>query len=170
MTLRAGVATSPFGPCLLAESARGICHLAFLEPLEREPAIAEMRAAWPLAELVWDETHVGQLAARIFDPARCAAAPWQVYVRGTPFQLQVWQALLRVPPGAPVSYGQLAAATGHPLAGRATGTALGRNPVAFLIPCHRVVRADGSCGHYRWGANRKRAILAWEEAAKPANR
>ncbi|MEI8037991.1 MAG: methylated-DNA--[protein]-cysteine S-methyltransferase [Verrucomicrobiota bacterium] len=162
MTLDAGVAASPFGACLLARSALGICHLAFFEPLERDPAIAAMRAAWPLADVLWDDDRAGRLAARIFDPSRHSAVRWQVFVRGTPFQLRVWHELLRVPPGAPVSYGQLAAAAGMPRAARATGTALGHNPVAFLIPCHRVIRASGASGAYRWGAGRKRAILAWE--------
>jgi AraC family transcriptional regulator of adaptative response/methylated-DNA-[protein]-cysteine methyltransferase len=83
-------------------------------------------------------------------------------VRGTSFQLRVWRALLRVPPGTFVSYGQLANAAGNPRAARATGAAVACNPVAFLIPCHRVIRADGTLGGYRWGVARKRAILAWE--------
>lgn len=162
ITLHAGVAASPFGPCLIAEATRGICHLAFFDPPDRVYAIAALRAAWPRAEVIWNDDHANRLAARIYDPARGPSAPWQVFVRGTPFQLRVWRSLLRVPPGSLVSYGQLAAAAGNPQASRATGTAVGRNPVAFLIPCHRVIRATGAIGTYRWGAERKRALLAWE--------
>lgn len=169
MTLHAGVAVSPFGCCLIGETTRGICHLAFFDPPERVHASAEMRAAWPLADVIWDDDQAVHLAARIFDPSRRhQSVPWQVFVRGTQFQLRVWRALLRVAPGELVSYGQLAAATGNPKATRATGTAIGSNPVAFLIPCHRVIPATGGTGHYRWGADRKRAILAWETSPTPA--
>ena len=89
---------------------------------------------------------------------------WKVHVRGTEFQLRVWRSLLRIGPGQVVSYSTLAAAAGNPKASRATGSAVGANPVSFLIPCHRVIRQDGDCGNYRWGAERKRAILAWEAA------
>lgn len=169
LTLNAGVATSPFGPCLIAETTRGICHLAFFEPPDREHAIAAMLTAWPLAEVIWNEAHAKRLAARIFGRARGPSAPWQVFVRGTPFQLRVWRALLDVPRGSRVSYGQLAAAADNPKASRATGTAIGRNPVAFLIPCHRVIRATGATGAYRWGVERKRALLAWETSQADAS-
>lgn len=164
LTLRAGVATSPFGDCLIAETTRGICHLTFFEPDQREQAITAMRAAWPLAGMQWDDRHAGRRAAQIFTTGRAGnpSVRWKVWVRGTLFQVRVWQALLNVPIGTRVTYGQLAATVGHPAAARATGTALGNNPIAFLIPCHRVVRSTGDTGHYRWGCDRKRAILAWE--------
>jgi AraC family transcriptional regulator of adaptative response/methylated-DNA-[protein]-cysteine methyltransferase len=162
LTLHAGSAASPFGPCLIAETTRGICHLAFFDTEDRAQAIAELAAAWPLARLHWDEDHAIRLTAQIFDSSHGCRQPLKVHVRGTAFQLRVWRALLQVPPTTRISYGQLAAAAGKPLAYRATGTALGHNPVAFLIPCHRVTRADGTPGNYRWGSARKRAILAWE--------
>jgi len=169
MTLHAGVASSLFGPCLVAQSTRGICHLAFFDPPDRERAIAAMRATWPLAEVIWKDAHAHRLAARIFESARAPEEPWQVFVRGTPFQLSIWRALLGVPRGSRVSYGQLSSAAGHPNASRAAGTAIGRNPVAFLIPCHRVIRATGAIGAYRWGAERKLTLLAWEGGMQGAS-
>lgn len=164
LTMEAGVAGSPFGHCLIANSARGICYLAFFNPGERAAASAAMQAEWPLATVVWNDRQAAGLAARIFATSTAASppAPWRVFVRGTAFQLRVWRALLRVPAGSLVSYTTLTAAAGNPNASRAAGTAVGANPVAFLMPCHRVIRADGHSGRYRWGAVRKRAILAWE--------
>ena len=162
LTILAGVAASPFGHCLIAETARGIGFLAFFDPGGRNDVIAGMKAAWPLAKVVWDDGHAAALTDRVF--AVEASATWNVHVRGTPFQLDVWRALLRVSAGGLVSYGELAAAAGHPKAIRATGTAVGANPVAFLIPCHRVILANGEFGQYRWGTARKRAMIAWEDA------
>jgi len=170
MTLHAGIAVSPFGHCLIGETARGICHLSFFDPWDRDNAIAGMRAEWPLAAVVWNDGAAAILSEILFGrtPVAVPPAPWQVFVRGTPFQLRVWRALLRVPAGTLVSYGKLAAAAGNPQAARATGTAVARNPIAFLIPCHRVIRASGDSGHYRWGSVRKRAMLAWEHGRVPA--
>jgi len=162
LTLRAGVGASPFGHCLVAETPRGICYLAFFVLDGCGEAVVRMRAIWPLAEVVWDHGHAAALAARLF--ADGGSDAWKVHVRGTPFQLAVWRALLRVAAGQLVSYAELAAAAGHPTAIRATGTAVGANPVAFLIPCHRVVLATGESGQYRWEAARKRALIAWEKA------
>ncbi|MCX6865413.1 MAG: methylated-DNA--[protein]-cysteine S-methyltransferase [Verrucomicrobia bacterium] len=166
LTIRAGAAACPFGCCLIGETARGICHLAFFDAGSRTSAMAEMHASWPQAEVLWDDTHAARLAAAIFAPSMLErpSASWNVFVRGTPFQLRVWRALLRVPAGSRISYCHLAAAAGHPTAARATGSAVGKNPVAFLIPCHRVIRENGTPGLYRWGALRKRAMLAWESA------
>lgn len=161
LRIRAGVADSPFGHCLLGESPRGICHLSFFDDGGRDPAIAEMQADWPLAEVVWDDGHAERLARRIFADAE-PATPWRLFVRGSAFQLRVWRALLQVRPGTLVSYGKLAAAAGHPQASRATGSAVGSNAISYLIPCHRVIRETGICGHYRWGAVRKRSMLARE--------
>jgi AraC family transcriptional regulator of adaptative response/methylated-DNA-[protein]-cysteine methyltransferase len=133
-----------------------------------------MRRDWPLANVEADDAHAARLAAMIFSAAP-PSAPWKLFVRGTPFQLRVWRALLYVRPGTLVSYGKLAAAAGNPNASRATGSAaggargvrvsggaVGGNAISYLIPCHRVIRETGISGHYRWGAVRKRAILAWE--------
>ena len=164
MTIHAGVAESPFGHCLIGESPRGICHLSFFVLPDRDTAIAAMRADWPLATVEWNDAQAAQISGEIFSPAAIPSSPRKLFVRGTPFQLRVWRALLRVPAGTLVSYGTLAAATGNPHASRATGTAVGRNAIAFLIPCHRVIRETGIPGHYRWGVVRKRAILTWEAA------
>lgn len=168
LDIHAGVSDSPFGSCLLAETPRGICHLSFFEPSQRESAIAALRADWPDARLEWDEDFARALARRIFltEPA---SAPWKLHVKGTPFQLRVWRALLEIPPGSLASYGRIAAMAGNPQASRATGTAVGRNAISFLIPCHRVIRETGICGNYRWGALRKRAILAWESGRADAD-
>lgn len=164
LTLRAGVAASPFGQCLVSGTTRGIAYLAFFDPGGRTAALAGLCATWPRAQVIWDHGQAADLTARLFGVG--GSAPWQVLVGGTPFQLAVWRALLRVPAGGLVSYGQLAAAAGHPAAARATGSAAGANPVAFLIPCHRVIPANGAPGHYRWGAARKRMLIAWEQAGR----
>lgn len=164
MTICAGATDSPFGRCLIGESTRGICHLSFFDEGEREAAITEMEAEWPLAAIIWNDRQAAHLASGIFSTAPVPVPPLKLYVKGTPFQIRVWQALLTVPPGALVSYGKIAAAAGSPNATRAAGTAVGCNPISWLIPCHRVIRETGACGDYRWGAIRKRAILAWENA------
>lgn len=163
MRIRAGIAQSPFGNCLIGQTARGICHLSFFDGDEREAALAEMREDWPLARLEQDDENAAQLAAQIFTQAD-AHAPLQLFVKGTSFQLRVWRTLLKIQPGTLVSYGALASACGNPNASRAAGTAVGCNAISFLIPCHRVIRETGISGNYRWGAVRKRAILAWESS------
>jgi AraC family transcriptional regulator of adaptative response/methylated-DNA-[protein]-cysteine methyltransferase len=160
MTIRAGFHTSPFGDCLIGELPQGICHLSFFEKAQAAAAIAEMTTAWPNAEIVWDHDHSAQLGAKIFAPG--GPPPLRVFMRGTPFQIRIWRALLDIPFGTVNSYGMLAATVGHPNASRATGSAVGKNEVSYLIPCHRVVRSDGHCGNYRWGPARKLAMLEWE--------
>jgi AraC family transcriptional regulator of adaptative response/methylated-DNA-[protein]-cysteine methyltransferase len=164
MAITTGIARSPFGYCLIAESPRGICHLSFFDPGGKTKAIGELCAAWPNAEITWDHEHAAKLIDGIFPPASPSTPPLKFFVRGTAFQLRVWRSLLQVPRGACVSYAILAAAAGNPRACRATGSAVGANPVAFLIPCHRVIRSDGTTGQYRWGTVRKSAMLAWEKS------
>ncbi len=165
-TLEAGIAETPFGLCCAATGPRGLCHIAFLENDDRTAAAAAICEQWPHAALNWNDTTAGRLASVIFHPAGTAgtAAPLRAFVSGTPFQVRVWRALLQVPHGAVISYGQLARAIGQPAASRAVGTAAGRNNLAFLIPCHRVIRDTGVIGHYRWSHDRKHAMLAWEAA------
>lgn len=164
-TLDAGYADSPFGTCLIAEGPRGVCHVGFVTSADGAVEWGELQASWPQARLHRDDTRAAGLAARIFarDGAR-TRQPLRAFVRGTAFQVRVWRALLQLPPGALVSYGQLAAALDAPAAARAVGTAIGRNPLAYLVPCHRVIRETGVVGDYRWGRERKRAMLAWESA------
>jgi AraC family transcriptional regulator of adaptative response/methylated-DNA-[protein]-cysteine methyltransferase len=167
--LSAGFASTPFGKCLIAQSPRGVCHLAFVDSSTAE-AWAELQAQWPHAGIHRDDGAAARLARRIFSrsvsvhrPRRSALRAW---VAGTAFQVRVWRALLHVPPGKLVSYGQLARAAGVPGAARAVGNAVGSNPIAYLIPCHRVIRETGVVGHYRWGSTRKRALLSWEMAGR----
>jgi AraC family transcriptional regulator of adaptative response/methylated-DNA-[protein]-cysteine methyltransferase len=166
--IEAGFTESPFGICCIAAGPRGLCHLAFVEKPDRKTAAIALKEPWPRAELRWNDACARQLGAQIFQAARedSAAVNLRAFVRATPFQLRVWRALLQVPAGALVSYGQLAAAVGRPGAARAVGTAVGGNPLAFLIPCHRVIRETGIVGDYRWGHERKRLMLGWEGAAR----
>ncbi len=165
LVIRWGVHETPFGDCLVAATARGICALEFLAGRPAAEAVEELAANWPAAELQRQPAATEPLVGRIF-PAGAASpsGAFHLLVRGTNFQLRVWQALLRIPAGAVTSYGDLARRLGKPGAARAVGGAVGRNPVSYLIPCHRVVREATGLGHYRWGAARKHALLAWEAA------
>ncbi len=169
LAICAGVTDTPFGRCLIGDSPRGICHLSFFDEGDRDSAIAEMHADWPLAAVIWNDRQAAHLTREIFSLTPDPDSSWKVYVAGTPFQIRVWNALLAIPPGALVSYGRIAAAAGSPNATRAAGTAVACNSVSFLIPCHRVIRETGLAGDYRWGTVRKRAILAWEHARKSSH-
>jgi AraC family transcriptional regulator of adaptative response/methylated-DNA-[protein]-cysteine methyltransferase len=162
--IEAGFAHSPFGRCLVGQSPRGICHFSFVDSKNLPAALAALQADWPNARLRRDDAMASRLSARVFSrnrPTR-APSPLRVLVHGTAFQVRVWQALLKVPSGTLVSYGSLAAALNQPAAARAVGSAVGRNSLAYLIPCHRVIRETGIIGDYRWGSVRKRALVAWE--------
>ena len=162
-TISAGFADSPFGDCLIAEGPRGICHLTFVEHGKMQ-AMTLLMQEWPGAKIARDDALAQSLAVRIFynRNAEKTATPLRVYVRGSDFQVRVWRALLTVPPGRLISYGALADKVGRPGAARAAGSAVGRNTIACLIPCHRVIRETGVVGEYRWGSIRKRAMLARE--------
>lgn len=163
MRIRYGVHGTPFGRALLAATERGICSLQFITG--GEEALARLRHEWPRAELKPDSAGTAQFAARIFAPlAEAPARPLAVLVRGTNFQVQVWRALLALPEGAVTTYGSIARGIGAPAAARAVGAAVAANPVAYLIPCHRVLRDSGELGGYRWGTTRKAAILGREAA------
>lgn len=166
-----GVAPSPLGPVFLASGPRGLMKLSFLDdgPQAQAAALAELRADWPAAILARDDAAATDLASRIFSAWR-GPEPLHLFVKGTQFQLRVWEALLRIPEGRLVTYGELAAALGAPRASRAVGSAVGANPVGLLIPCHRVIRSSGELGGYRWGEERKRLLLAaelaWQDSAQ----
>lgn len=166
LTIRHGFAESPFGDCFLAVTERGVVALQFRPARERRAALAELAEAWPSARLVADEAAVRGVARSAFrgDPR----PPLRVFLKGTNLQVKVWEALLRVPEGSAVSYSDLAEASGHSRAVRAVASAVARNPVAYLIPCHRVLRKEGEFGQYRWGRERKVALLAWESARTAA--
>jgi AraC family transcriptional regulator of adaptative response/methylated-DNA-[protein]-cysteine methyltransferase len=167
-TISTGFADSPFGKCLVGESPRGICHLSFVESVDGAAELATLQENWPQARLLRDDSNASRLACRIFERAALphSQPALRAFVRGTAFQVRVWQALLQVQPGTLVSYGRMAAALGNPRAARAVGTAVGQNPLAYLIPCHRVIRETGVISNYRWGQVRKRAIVAWETAPR----
>lgn len=170
-TLIAGFAETPFGTSLIAESPRGICHLAFIEPGNEDTAWAELHENWPNARLRRNDSAAAKIAAQILTrPTRRARPALRAFVRGTPFQLRVWRALIRIPSGHLTTYGRLAAVLNMPTAARAVGSAVGANSIAYLIPCHRVIRETGVVGDYRWGTLRKRALLAWEEASTALRR
>ena len=162
--LSAGLADTPFGRALLASTARGLCQLAFVEPAGEGAALAELRAAWPHAGLRRDDAAARTLAAQIWGTAGDAAppAPVKLAVKGTNFQLKVWQALLGLGASGPTTYAALAQAAGTAGSARAVGNAVAANPIAWLIPCHNVLRQNGELGGYQWGEDRKRSMLAWQ--------
>lgn len=160
LVLDYGFSASPFGDVLLAGTRRGLSHLSFVDRGADE-AIAELSQAWPNATLDRNDQSMSALAGQIFSGGEKAL---QLRLKGTNFQLQVWQALLKIPSGNQASYTDLARTIGRPNSHRAVANAVGRNPVAWLIPCHRVLRASGALGGYRWGVERKAEILTWELA------
>jgi AraC family transcriptional regulator of adaptative response/methylated-DNA-[protein]-cysteine methyltransferase len=156
-----GFTPTPFGEALLATTPRGLCHLGFVEPGEREQSIAELRQRWRNAELVRDDARAREFANRIWDRTQSPRHALSLNVAGTNFQLKVWQALLDLPAQARTTYSALANRIGAQGSARAVSNAVGANPIAWLIPCHNVLRRDGTLGGYHWGEDRKRAILAW---------
>jgi len=161
LVIRYGVHDTPFGRARIAITSRGVAGLAFLDGAE-DDGPGDLSGEWPAAELVPDATATAPWIERIF--ARAGTLP--VVLAGTNLQLRVWEALLRIAEGEVVSYGALAAAVGRPRAARAVAGAVAANPIAYLIPCHRVLRATGAIGGYRWGTIRKRAMLAREFASR----
>ncbi len=160
IAISCGFAPSPFGDALIAWTARGVCHLAFCSMAE--PAmLAELLARWPAATIVRDDEQARLLLARVF-PATPTRGKLHLLLRGTNFQIKVWEALIRVEPGTLISYGELARRAAVPNAQRAVGSALAANRIAYLIPCHRVIRESGEIGSYRWGSGRKLALIGWE--------
>jgi AraC family transcriptional regulator, regulatory protein of adaptative response / methylated-DNA-[protein]-cysteine methyltransferase len=158
-----GFTNTPFGSALIASTARGVCHLGFHDQGGQRGAAAELQAQWDRARLRRDDEGARQTALRIWSaPSAAGSAPLKLAVKGTNFQLRVWQALLGVGSHRPTTYAEVAQAAGAAAAVRAVGNAVGANPVAWLIPCHHVLRKDGSLGGYHWGEDRKRAMLAWE--------
>jgi len=170
LTITYGFHDSPFGECLIARTDRGICWLSFVRQGGRKPLLEELAGAWKNARIVADPSTTRPLVARIYDPGRWKSdSPLPVLVKGTNFQIKVWEALLRIPVGTVVSYEDVALYIGFPKAVRAVGNAVGKNPVSFVIPCHRVVRKTADFGNYGGGPARKKAMLGWEAglAARP---
>ena len=159
VTIRYGLHASPFGKCLVAVTERGICHLGFVQ-ISEGAAIDNLVAEWKNARMIEDHRSTAPLIEPIFDAN--SRGKLNLHLRGTNFQLKVWEALLEIPAGKVTTYEGLAERIGQPTASRAVGTAVGHNPIAVLIPCHRVIRKIGEFGNYRYGAPRKKALLARE--------
>lgn len=159
-----GVQSSPFGACLIGSTARGVCWMSFHDDRDAQEGLDQLAKTWSQAALIRSDTSSAQWRDRIFAPSKSGVRRLPLLLRGTNFQLKVWEALVRVPPGFVCSYGDLARWIGMPTAARAAATAVAANPIAYLIPCHRVIRSVGGMGGYRWGPGRKRAMIGWELA------
>ena len=163
LTIRYGVHPSPFGQCLIMRTGRGVCGLAFTAPARRGETFTALARGFEAATFVEDAGATAGIARTMFGgPAGGGDGPVTLHLRGTPFQIKIWRALLAIPPGRMTSYADLAHRIGAPGASRAAGNAVGANPVAWIIPCHRVIRASGVLGGYRWGGGRKLAMLSLE--------
>jgi len=163
IVMRWGFHISPFGRALVMATERGLAGLAFADPGREQAALADMQVRWPNATFVEDEAATTAYAQRIFDRAAWHAdRPLRIVMIGSDFEIRVWETLLRLPIGTATTYSDIAEHIGRPKAARAVGTAVGRNPLSFVVPCHRVLgKGGGLCG-YHWGLTRKRAILGWE--------
>lgn len=163
-----GFGSSPFGNCLLATTVRGICSLGFVKTGEDSKAVDNLYQTWPQAAFTENPHQVRPIIHSIFASDRQEErGPFNLHLKGTNFQIQVWKALLNIPQGWVVSYQDIAAHIGRPAATRAVVQAIAINPVVYLIPCHRVIAKSGKIHHYRWGALRKKALIGWEAAKAP---
>lgn len=156
---------TPFGLALIGLTDRGICHLSFAA--SKDEGLRELKEEWPHSSLSRDPGRVQKIADAVFKPLS-RRVPLALCLKGTNFQVRVWEALLKIPEGRLSTYGSLAKTLGSPGASRAVGSAVGDNPIAYLIPCHRVIRATGAFGQYRWGEERKRAMIAYESLRSAA--
>ena len=154
----------PFGEALLMATDRGVAGLAFADDRAERPAmLADMTRRWPMARFVEDARRTAPHLARIFGrPGDTHEQPVRLVLIGTDFEVRVWDTLLKIPMGRAVTYADIARHLGQPTASRAVGSAVGRNPISFVVPCHRVLRGDGALGGYHWGLTRKRALIGWE--------
>lgn len=160
-----GRSESPFGPALVASTPRGLCHLSFRQAGDSlDEHLGRIHSQWPNAGLRQNDHQASQTLTTIFEPTKNSTLP--LHIKGTNFQIKVWEALLRIPSGRLVTYGDVANTVGKPGASRAVGTAVGANHIAYLIPCHRVIRESGALGGYRWGLERKQAMLGWEASGE----
>lgn len=159
-----GVHDTPFGKAFVALTQRGVCNFSFLDDQAPEAPLAALAQRWPAAELREAPSRTQSVIHTMFDGSKTPDRPLSLHVSGTNFQISVWRALLQIPPAKVVSYAQVASAVGNPKAARAVGLAVGANPVALMIPCHRVIQQNGKLGGYHWGETRKQAIHAWEAA------
>ena len=164
LDIKYGFHQSPFGECFLAITERGICAMAFVDEQSRDQQLILLAKKWHFATIQQDPIATESYLNRIFQPHLSTLGKLPLLVQGTNFQLKVWEALLAIPQGSVTTYQQIADSIGNPRAVRAVGTAVGDNPIAYLIPCHRVIRKEGLLGEYRWGSTRKKALVGWEAA------
>ena len=161
-----GLHKSPFGWCLIGITKRGICQISFVKTNSEREAIQAIHNTWPQAKPIHDQIHTKSYIEKIFSrkklPER-SKLPFHLLIKGTNFQIKVWEALLKIPQGETKSYGEVARAIKSPKAVRAVGTACGKNAIAYLIPCHRVITTNGGIGGYHWGVNIKKELLAAEK-------
>lgn len=163
LTLAYGFHPSPFGEAIVVTTPRGLAGLGFVDGEDRGAALADMTRRWPNAAFVADQAGTADAASRAFDPeAWKADRPLRVVFIGSDFEVRVWESLLRIPMGAATTYATIAAHIGKPKAARAVGAAVGRNPISFVVPCHRVIGSTGALTGYHWGLTRKQAMLGWE--------
>ena len=159
-----GFHRSPFGESFVAVTERGICAMAFVDEESRDEQLIKLAKKWHFAIIKQNQTITENYMNRIFQPHLSTLGKLPLLVQGTNFQLKVWEALLSIPQGSVTTYQQIAESIGNPKAVRAVGTAVGDNPIAYLIPCHRVIRKEGILGEYHWGSTRKKALVGWEAA------
>ncbi|HHQ4734883.1 bifunctional transcriptional activator/DNA repair enzyme AdaA [Aeromonas veronii] len=159
-----GVHDTPFGQAFVALTPRGVCNFSFLDEKAPEAPLTTLARSWPEARLQEAPSRTQNVINTMFDGSKAPDRPISLHVSGTNFQISVWRALLQIPPAKVVSYAQVASAVGNPKAARAVGLAVGANPVALMIPCHRVIQQNGKLGGYHWGETRKQAIHTWEAA------
>lgn len=155
-----------FGKIIVATTEKGICYIAFIE--DEEKAVADLSKRFEAAKIVKKQDSHHQIALQYFHKEHTNLPEIKLYIKGTEFQIEVWKALLQLPFGKLTSYNKIASQIGKPKASRAVGTAIGKNPIAYIIPCHRVVQTNGKLGGYMWGIERKAAILRWEHENKNA--
>ena len=163
LVIRYGFHPSPFGTALVMTTDRGLCGLGFADPGGEAEALEDMAKRWPGAKLEHDQAGTASLATQVFAPGSWSAdRPLRIVLIGTDFQVKVWEALLRIPLGSAKTYSDVACEIGKPSASRAVGAAVGRNPISFVVPCHRALGKSGALTGYHWGLTRKRAMLGWE--------
>ena len=163
LTIHFGFHPSPFGSALVMATERGLAGLAFADPGEERAALNDMKGRWPRSSYVEDSARTAAIARRIFDPTQWQSQqPLRVVLIGTDWEVRVWQTLMQIPMGRLVTYSDVAGKIKAPKAARAVGAAVGKNPISFVVPCHRVVGKSGELTGYHWGITRKRAMLGWE--------
>ena len=162
LTIHYSFTFTVFGNIIVASTLKGICHIAFIE--DQEIGIQHLFKCFPKANFIYSEEEIHLQVKNIFSDNYNNIGKLKLHLKGTPFQLKVWEALLKIPMGELATYGNIAQAVNSPKAARAVGSAIGDNPVAYLIPCHRIIRATGLFGEYMWGAKRKTAMIGWEAA------